>query len=1336
MDPANASSGELTPDERQQLEVWLEDFDRTWAKDRLASCVAQLPEQGPLRRAALCEFIKLDLRRHWQRGQRVVLESYLQTHPELGSVDTVAMDLIQAELKARRQAGDAASWKEYTERFPRQTQDMQRWFAEQMKGAANEPTKIEPVQPQTTPEGMLGTLKPSAGGRSDFESSTRPTEAHPARSDTPTPFTPAPGIAQAPMPELFGRYRIVKYLGGGAMGKVYLAQDTQLDRRVAMKIPFIKPDDSPEIMMRFYREAKAAATLHHPNICPVFDVGEIDKIPYLTMAYIEGPTLSEALRNQGPMPQQEAAQIVRKLAMALDEAHQHGVVHRDLKPSNIMMARGVGPVIMDFGLALRTDQDLRITNQGSVLGTPAYMSPEQVRGDVKTMGPGCDIYSLGVILYELLTGKVPFTGPMTEVLVRIVTEKPDPPSTHRPDIEPLLEAICLKAMAPQVTDRYRTMPDFAAALAEYLQTTSHLGGNYVATPGSVKRDVPDTYPDMTLADRGPKPKRRLVGVLVALLAVALLAAGAVAYFWPPSDTPTPPAKTDFEVQVRSDPAGAEVYIDGKKHEYLTPTSIKVPAGQYKLRLVRDGFKSWEQSVAVSAERADAVNHRFVALTQNIRITMRPDGVRVFIDNEEQRLGSNGALQTTVGSHRIKLEKPGFRTIEEKFVVQAGLDDQVFDYQLDRLRKLAFLVGVNRPSAALPDFLHAGGDVTTLARTLRTSGYEQVVSLTQPRDPSGKERPTAARVRKDFEEWVGQTTSADTVVVAFVGHAIQLPGDPANYFCPDGADPKKQDSLVSLTDVHEKLRQSPAQTKVLIIDGWRKHWQKIDGDPTRARPEQVVPTDGVVVMLSCAAGQRGWEHPEQRHGAFMQAVIEGLQSGTDKDLDQHVHWSELAEFVEARFVESTKSELSKYGPQTPQFIGVAHGDAGRLARVHEKMAQYYHGCLALDKAVREPDAKQQAKDLDAAMAAFDKLENELPGFAELHLKRAVVFFHRTQWDRAKDECEAALKIDPDNATAYALIAESILSKHVDTEELKKHIKTILDYHDKAIRQEPNYAPAYSTRGQLLYYLGKDYWQSAIDDFDRAIMLKPIRKEPYYYRGQTFLVKQEYQEAIDDCTRALKLDPKYYNAFVTRGLAHFYDRNYPFAVSDFSQAIEINKQALDPVYYRGRAYFLDNKHDKAFTDLEAVSSRDKKNVDAWLFMGRISWEQRKNADKALVYLKNALQDDTFADAWFHRGKVYLESGKDAKQAIKDFSKVIELDDRHPEVWLYRSKAKAAAGDAKGAAEDQKMHDKLKAEMKTGLEEPNRRAEWRGPNGTAVRLLHARRSVVLLGLDLVAL
>jgi formylglycine-generating enzyme required for sulfatase activity len=270
----------------------------------------------------------------------------------------------------------------------------------------------------------------------------------------------------------FGRYQILRKLGEGGMGTVYLARDTLLGRQVALKVPRYTPEEAPEFLERFQREARAAATFDHPNLCPVHDVGQVEGVHYLTMPFIEGKTLEKVLDSMKPMPQHQAASVARKLALAVQQAHDRGVIHRDLKPSNVMVNRARGLVVMDFGLTRRFDAgDESLTKSGVPLGTAFYMAPEQAAGDPSAVGPGCDIYSLGVILYEMLAGRRPFEGPSLQVLRMVAVETPEPPSAFRPGLDPALEAVCLKALAKRPADRFASMADFAAALGEYLSET-------------------------------------------------------------------------------------------------------------------------------------------------------------------------------------------------------------------------------------------------------------------------------------------------------------------------------------------------------------------------------------------------------------------------------------------------------------------------------------------------------------------------------------------------------------------------------------------------------------------------------------------------------------------------------------------------------------------------------------------------------------------------------------------------------------------------------------------------------------------------------------------------
>ena len=276
---------------------------------------------------------------------------------------------------------------------------------------------------------------------------------------------------ETPVIKQFGRYRIEQELGQGAMGVVFLAEDTQLGRKVALKIPRKSSLKDTVSLERFYREARTTSQLRHNNICPVFDVGDIDGVHYLTMAYIRGKPLNSFVNKDKPPASRQVALLIRKIALALAEAHQHGIVHRDLKPSNVMLDDRGEPIVMDFGLAhnVNTAENARLTQAGAILGTPAYMAPEQVRGELGQIGPACDIYALGVMLYQFLTGELPFGGPIMMVFAQIVTQPPVKPSELRPDVDPALEAICLKMMAKSIGDRYATMEDVAAALTGFLK---------------------------------------------------------------------------------------------------------------------------------------------------------------------------------------------------------------------------------------------------------------------------------------------------------------------------------------------------------------------------------------------------------------------------------------------------------------------------------------------------------------------------------------------------------------------------------------------------------------------------------------------------------------------------------------------------------------------------------------------------------------------------------------------------------------------------------------------------------------------------------------------------
>jgi serine/threonine protein kinase len=284
-----------------------------------------------------------------------------------------------------------------------------------------------------------------------------------------------------PFPDLpaeFGPYSILQLLGRGGMGAVYLARDSRNGRRVALKVPIFGAAAAPTRVERFLREARVAAALNHPNICAFVEAGQIDGRPFLAMAYIVGATLRSKIDPDVPMSQVRAAEIAYKVALALDHAHRKGIIHRDLKPANVMMTPNDDgdPVVLDFGLAKQvggagSNAD-RLTLDGAVLGTPSYMAPEQIQGDIEAIGPATDVYALGVILFEMLTGRPPYMGAQRVVMGRILVAPIPSVLEFRPDADALLDATCRMAMAKKREGRFSNMAQLANVLGYYLKTRS------------------------------------------------------------------------------------------------------------------------------------------------------------------------------------------------------------------------------------------------------------------------------------------------------------------------------------------------------------------------------------------------------------------------------------------------------------------------------------------------------------------------------------------------------------------------------------------------------------------------------------------------------------------------------------------------------------------------------------------------------------------------------------------------------------------------------------------------------------------------------------------------
>ncbi|MBI3469602.1 MAG: serine/threonine protein kinase, partial [Planctomycetes bacterium] len=431
--------------------------------------------------------------------------------------------------------------------------------------------------------------------------------------DMPAPAAPAkPQQTTEDYPSRIGRYRILECLGEGGMGTVYQAHDPQLDRVVALKVPRFdkRARDRATAMQRFMREARAAGAIRHPHVCPIYDVGEHAGLPFVVMAYVEGQSLAELLRDGHPLGDvTEAVRLAAQVAAALDAVHAHGIIHRDLKPGNILIDSAGQAVLTDFGLA-RPEKDVEhLTLEGTALGTPAYMAPEQASGELDRIGPRTDIYSLGVVLYQMLTGRVPFQGPTLKVLSQISHDSPPAPSSVRSDLDSSLEAIVLKAMARLPEDRYQSAKQLGEALNNWLTAQTPLPVLPVGQGGpagavtellpeaeaeqskpsealAVQPVVEPLLPDSVTTHRPARTWRSLherpstwIAAAAALLVVAV-----GAYFAPQVVR----IVTDKgQIVIETDGAGIEVVIKDQKGTVLdteTKREITFKAGEYNIEV--------------------------------------------------------------------------------------------------------------------------------------------------------------------------------------------------------------------------------------------------------------------------------------------------------------------------------------------------------------------------------------------------------------------------------------------------------------------------------------------------------------------------------------------------------------------------------------------------------------------------------------------------------------------------------------------------------------------------------------------------------------------------------
>lgn len=393
----------------------------------------------------------------------------------------------------------------------------------------------------------------------------------------------------------YGRYKIVEEVGKGAMGVVYQAHDPQIDRMVALKVLRQDRVSSEDLVQRFLKEAKAIGRLSHPNIVTVFDVGHDHGTIYIAMEFLEGTPLNEVIK-EGKLPLEKIVDLGVQMAQAVDYAHEKGIVHRDIKPTNIILKPDGQLKITDFGIARIEDPSAtQQTQAGEILGTPVYMSPEQVMG--KTVDGRSDLYSLGVILYELGTGTRPFAGNNLAAIFRAITQdEATDPSILEPSMPARLSQLILKSLNKTPEERFQTGKAMSQALELCL------------TEKTIKPP---------LATTSKKP--RAIGLVAGIAFAVLVATGGIAYYFfggsehgsdqigvSAVESPSADVGSALDIakkavlKVQSAPSGAQVFVDGA-FKGKSPLNIGLALGKYEVRVNLPDYYEWEAQLQLRDE---------------------------------------------------------------------------------------------------------------------------------------------------------------------------------------------------------------------------------------------------------------------------------------------------------------------------------------------------------------------------------------------------------------------------------------------------------------------------------------------------------------------------------------------------------------------------------------------------------------------------------------------------------------------------------------------------------------------------------------------------------------
>lgn len=932
-----------------------------------------------------------------------------------------------------------------------------------------------------------------------------------------------------------GGYQIIEQIGMGGMATVYKAYDASTDRYVALKTLPQQYSQDPTFVERFRREARAIAKLEHLHILPVHAYGEDDGIAYLVMRYLPAGTLTSRIRQSGRIPLDEAARLIAQIGSALDHAHSNGVLHRDVKPGNVLIDNDGNTFLTDFGIARMVEGTLDLTGD-SILGTPQYMSPEQCQGR-KDLTPASDQYALGVVLYEMITGRTPFQAetPLAVIHMQMMGSPLPPPTSLVPNLPEDVERVILKALARDPQDRFPSCSALAAAFEQAIHSAPTRPGMHPEDPPTVKVDAsipapmmgsPTTHASQPTSARTPAPPRRsflpfaIAGGVVAFIVLAVILSGALNN------------EDDGDVNalqtVSAFAAGSEAQASPTDTPTESPTDtrtespIDVPAEAPTAVAMIDSDPAVQALVDEGNRALDNYDYEAAQAAFNNALAINPDSIPALFGRARTLYFDSGDYAAAVEAltRILELDPNNAAVLHQRGVIYRDWGE--YDESLDDL------------SAAL-----AVDD-------------------------------TVAAYYADRALTYGYSSQYENAVDDYAA-AIALDGSNARYFMERGA-------YLSYIDRYDEAISDLDRSIELAPDSYEPYFSRgyiyLDMD----RCDAAIPDFNRVIELRP-------EDIEAREGLVECALRVG---DIDTALDYITQAIRLDEMRVHPYL--TRGDIMmRLGD-----VGAAIDDYTRAIEIDPEYAEpYRRRARALDIAQRPEESLAdytraieldggdgsdfagrgnvyyfQLGDDDAAMEEYTAALDRDGGLSEAYLMRGTIYLEWEDYNSAISDFSAVIDMETDStllALAYLRRGEAYAGRGSTT--------LALDSFTAALEIDPENVAAYIGRGYLRMDREED--ALAVADFTRAIELEPDNFAAYEGRAYAHASAGRNVLAVADMTRAIELDPQNDDLYIERGRMLMEGRLYDRARDDFAQAQEIAPYnphvylALGDMHYELRA-----------------------------------------------------------------------------------------------------------------------------------------------------------------------